>query len=406
MNFALWFYVFRFNFFPYIMRKICFVITSFIHYSRNLLILEELNRRDDVELHVALGGTALLPKYTSKYAHVRDMLLSDKIERIHELYFTLEGDNRAVKAKTTGLGIVEFGTLFNASKPDLVVVRGDRFEVLAAAVAASYMNIPVAHIEGGDISGTLDESVRHAITKLSHVHIATNKDAEQRLVRLGEDPKNIFNFGSPDVEVANVFGNERDDGVDFAQTGSGMPIALDEAFLMVMYHPVWQDSIEEGRLARQTQILLDAVQASGLPAIWFWPNADVGGEEISHTLRIFRDTSKKHRIRFMRYLPPRSFVKLLGKTRVLVGNSSAGIKESSFLGIPVVNVGSRQGKRLRAENVVDVDYDHEAIVEAIRRQSDVGRFAPSHLYHGDGTGRHIAGTLATVPLSVEKIFYE
>jgi UDP-N-acetylglucosamine 2-epimerase len=174
------------------------------------------------------------------------------------------------------------------------------------------MNIAVAHIEAGDISGTLDEQVRHAITKLAHLHIATNDAALERLRRMGENPRFMANFGSPDVEVVEVFGNGGANGVDLAQTGSGMPLNIADDFMVVMYHPVWQDALEEGKLARQTRAVLEAVHELAIPAIWFWPNADVGGEEISHELRIFRDQMREHKIRFMRYLPPRIFIKLLG----------------------------------------------------------------------------------------------
>jgi UDP-hydrolysing UDP-N-acetyl-D-glucosamine 2-epimerase len=387
------------------MRKIVFIITSFIHYSRNLLILEELNRREDVDLHIVVGGTALLPKYSSRYAHVRAMLEADGFQNIHELYFTLEGDNAVVKAKTAGLGIVEFSTLFNDIKPDMVVVRADRFEVLAAATAASYMNIPVAHIEGGDLSGTLDECIRHAITKLSHIHIATNNDARERLLRMGEDPRYVFNFGSPDIEVVHS-AVQKGESVDFTQTGSGAPINPDEDFLMVMYHTVWQEALEEGRIAAQTKMLLNVVHDAQLPVVWFWPNADVGAEEIAHELRIFRDLTEKHKIRFSRYLPPRMFISLLNKTRVLIGNSSAGIKESSYLGVPVVNIGSRQAKRMRAGNVIDVPYECATIKSAIEEQLSHGKYEPSGLYKADNTSAQIASTLATTPLRIEKAFCE
>src|SRR3989344_1222343 len=155
-------------------RKICFIITSFIHYSRNLLILDELKKRSDVDLHIIIGGTALLSKYSSKLAQVKEILIADGFKNLYEVYFNLEGDNTTIKAKTTGLGIVEFSSLFNNIKPDLVMVRGDRFEMLAGATAAAFMNIPIAHIEGGDTSGTIDESVRHAISKLSNLHFVTN----------------------------------------------------------------------------------------------------------------------------------------------------------------------------------------------------------------------------------------
>jgi UDP-hydrolysing UDP-N-acetyl-D-glucosamine 2-epimerase len=386
------------------MRKITFIITSFIHYSRNILILEELKLRKDVELHIVIGGTALLPKYSSKYSRLRNMLENDGFQNIHELYFSLEGDNNVVKAKTTGLGIIEFSTLFNDIKPDLIIVRADRFEVLSATVTARYMNIPVAHIEGGDLTGSLDDSVRHAITKLSHIHIVTNTPAQKRLVQMGEDPKYIFNFGSPDVEVVTKAINSKQ-AIDLSQTGSGSHFDFDKDFIMVMYHPVWQDAQKEGQLAKQTCSLLNAVHKSGYSAIWFWPNADVGAEEISHELRVFRDKTHEHKIHFMRYLPPKSFIWLLNKTRVLIGNSSAGIKECSYLGVPVVNIGTRQDKRLRASNVIDVDCTSENISNGILRQLQKKRYKASKLYYAENTGRNIARTLARVKLDHNKVFF-
>src|SRR3989344_9484819 len=218
-------------------RKICFVITSFIHYSRGLFILEELKHRRDVELHVVISGTALLAKYSSKYAYVKDILVREGYKNIHELYFNLEGDLHVVKAKTGGIGVIEFSTFFSQLRPDIVVVRGDRFEVLAAAIAAAYLHIPIAHIEGGDITGSIDESVRHAITKLSHLHFATNKDARKRILLMGENPKYVFNFGSPEVEVVRRIANSNHH-VDFSHTGSGAPFNLTSCFLIGLFQPI------------------------------------------------------------------------------------------------------------------------------------------------------------------------
>src|SRR3989344_6929592 len=191
-------------------RKICFVITSFIHYSRGLFILEELKHRRDVELHVVISGTALLAKYSSKYAYVKDILVREGYKNIHELYFDLEGDLHVVKAKTVGIGVIEFSTFFSQLRPDIVVVRGDRFEVLAAAIAAAYLHIPIAHIEGGDVTGTIDESVRHAITKLSHIHLTTNEASRRRVIQMGERPQAVFNVGSLDIELASFLNKKLD----------------------------------------------------------------------------------------------------------------------------------------------------------------------------------------------------
>jgi len=172
----------------------------------------------------------------------------------------------------------------------------------------------------------------------------------------------------------------------------------------VMYHPVWT---ELDKAARQTRELLVAVNEIGQQVLWFWPNFDAGAEEtVAHEMRAFKDQSPDNHIRFLRYLPPEQFLWLLRRTKCLVGNSSAGIKESSYLGVPVVNIGTRQGSRLRSENVVSVDHDKAAIQAAIRTQTAVGRFKPSSLYHADDTAKNIAQTLATVPLYIQKQFVE
>ncbi len=387
-------------------RKICFIVTSFIHYSRNFLILEELKNREDVDLHIVLGGVVLSDKYASHTFNVRRILENDGFGNIHEAYFNVDGDHPIVKAKTIGLGIVEFSSILHDIQPDLMVVRGDRFEVLAAAVAAAYMNIPIAHIEGGDISGTLDESVRHAITKLAHIHFATNEPARERILRMGEDARYVFNFGSPDIEVilqAEKQGIDTIDEAAFDQAGSGTQFSLDEKYVMVMYHPV---NTELGSLSENTKKLLSAVQRLDMPVVWFWPNFDAGAEYISHELRMFKEKTVNHKVKFLRYLPPRQFLSLLTKTECLIGNSSAGIKECSYLGIPVVNVGSRQNNRLRAENVLDCGNDSDEIYEVIRKQLGNGRYPSSRLYVSNDTGREIATTLAKTDLYTQKLFID
>jgi UDP-hydrolysing UDP-N-acetyl-D-glucosamine 2-epimerase len=382
-------------------RKICFVITSFIHYSRNFLILKELNNIYSVDLHIVVGGAALVSKYTSKEANLLEILKSDGIKNIHEIHFNLEGDGHIVKAKTTGLGILEFSTVFNLIKPDIVVVRGDRFEVLAATVAATYLGISLAHIEGGDLSGTLDESVRHAITKFAHIHFVTNEDAKQRVLRMGENKDYVFNFGSPDVEVIkknNALAYYPD---NYINKGSGANIDFSGPFIMVMYHPV---ASEIDSISKYTRLLLESIHKLNMQTIWFWPNFDVGSEEISTQLRFFNDMTKDHKIRFMRYLAPNDFLALLSKTKCFIGNSSAGIKECSYLGIPVVNIGSRQNNRLRTKNIKDVGYVEEDIIHSIKEQIAHGQYESDLTYNMDNTAYNIANTLATIDLYTQKSF--
>ncbi|MDP7367440.1 MAG: UDP-N-acetylglucosamine 2-epimerase [Candidatus Pacebacteria bacterium] len=381
-------------------RKICFVITSFIHYSRNLLVLEELKKRKDVDLHIVIGGTALLSKYTSKYTQIKTLLEEANFKNLYEVHFNLEGDTETVKAKTVGLGIVEFTNIFNNIKPDAVLVRGDRFEVLSAATAASYMNIPIAHIEGGDVSGTLDEAVRHSITKLAHIHFPTNEESKKRILKMGENKKYIFNFGSPDIEMIDKMSKSKR-VFDISKTGSGTDINLKDTFIIVMYHPVTTDV---KALSKNTRNLLNAVYEMGVQTLWFWPNVDLGSEEISHEMRMFSDKVSGHKIRFMRYLQPEQFSHVLKNANCMVGNSSAGIKECSYLGIPVVNIGSRQGKRLRVKNVVDVSENKEKIKKAIEKQLSNGTYKSSNIYYKKNTSKNIAKTLATVNLYVQKSF--
>lgn len=363
-------------------------------------MIEELKKRKDVELHIVVGGPALLSRYASKEAGIERMLREEGYNNIHEIHFNLEGDLPIVKGKTTGLGIIEFSTLFNNLKPDVVVIRGDRFEVLSAAIAAAYSNVPIAHIEGGDVSGTIDESVRHAITKFSHIHFPTNDEAKERIIQMGEDKNYIFNFGSPDVEVVSRMA-QKDHAIDINKTGSGAEISLKKDYIIVMYHPV---VTELKNNSSHIWKLINAINALNMQALWFWPNADAGSEEISHQLRIFNDRVKNHKVRFLRDIPPKKFVTLLKNSRCLVGNSSAGVKECSYLGIPVVNIGSRQSGRLRAENVMDVAHDESAIVKAIKKQLKHGRYPQSHLYGAQGTSKKIAEVIAIVNLYVQKKF--
>lgn len=382
-------------------RKICFIITSPIHYSRNLTILDELKKRRDIELHIILGGTAVLSKYLSKMADMGKMLRDSGFKNIHETFFYLDGHKDISKAKTVGLGIIEFSSTLNTIRPDVVVVRGDRFEVLAAVISATHLNISIAHIEGGDLSGNIDESIRHAITKLSHIHFTTNEFSKRRVIKMGENPEYTFNFGSPDIEAVSKFSRNKVDAE--INTGSGYQIDFSKPYIIVMFHPV---TTEEKTLIKTTNILLEAIVAMDIQTIWFWPNADNGSEEISHELRKFKDNNPNSKIRFMRYLPPQVFFSILRNTKCLVGNSSAGIKECSYLGIPVVNIGTRQNNRLKAENVVDVDFNKATIIKAIKKQIKLKNYNSSKIYHLKDTGKKIAKVLSTIDLYIQKKFFE
>ncbi len=378
-------------------RKVCFIITNRIHYARQEVLLRQLRDDPDLELQLIVGGSALLEKYSEVPAS-----LARNNYVVHEKMLNLiEGGSHVAMAKTAGLAVLELANTFEKLNPDIVLIRGDRFEQLAAAMTAAYLNKTVAHIEGGDVTGNIDESVRHAITKLSHIHFVTNDAAYRRVLQMGENPEFVFNVGSPDLEFAAQVKRVPDEGM-LNRIGVGGDIDFAKPYIMVIQHPV---TSEAENLENVTKTL-EAVHSLGVQTLWFWPNPDAGTDAISKGIRRFREQNHTSHIRFMIDIHPRDFSALLKRARCLVGNSSAGIKEASFFGTPVVNIGTRQQGRLRAENVVDVDHNIDAIRDAILRQMKHGPFEPSLIYYKQDTSKRIRKVLKTVPLYTQKRFFD
>jgi len=378
-------------------RKVCFVITSHIHYGRSKLILDELKKHKNIDLQIVVGASAIL----DPHGDVLTLLKRDGFAYHAKIFMTLEGGNPIAMAKTTGIGITEFATAFDNLQPDIVLVRGDRYEILAAVVAAAYLNIPIAHIEGGDVTGTIDESVRHAITKLAHIHFTTNDEAKKRVLAMGERPEYVFNFGAPELEfvVKNTFKITNE---FINRLGVGDVVNINEPYLVVMQHPV---TTEIGKNRANIEETLHAVHEVGIPTIWFWPNVDAGSDEVSKGIRVFREKYKPDHMRFVKYLPPEEFIALLKHSACLVGNSSAGIKEASYLGLPVVNIGSRQNGRMRGLNVVDVEHDRKKIKKAIEKQLAKGIYKSSKIYCKPNTSKNIVRILHSVSLYTQKAFH-
>jgi UDP-hydrolysing UDP-N-acetyl-D-glucosamine 2-epimerase len=381
-------------------RRVCFPITSRAYYGRCQLLLKKLHEHPGIELELMLGGSILLDKYSR---HIADDIETGGFTISASLFNVIEGGNHVAMAKTACLTALEFTNGFHAADPDLVVICGDRFEQLAIAMAAAYLNKTIAHIEGGDVTGSIDESVRHAITKLAHIHFVTNEDAERRVLAMGEDPKYVFNTGSLDVEVASQAGRAITSAV-VNSYGVGHELDVTRPFLLVIQHPVTTEAANR----RHLEETLRAVSALDMPAIWIWPNPDAGTGEMAESLRHFREQAghAAGKMRFITDVPVNEFIALLRIAACLVGNSSAGIKEGSFLGTPVVNIGARQQGRLHAENVAHVGYDEDEIVEAVGRQVSHGPYAPSHIYYREGTSQAMVDLLAGVGLYTQKRFYD
>ena len=380
------------------MRKVLVVIGSRANYSSIKSVMVAVRNHPDLQLQLVVGASALLDRFGA----VVDVIEADGFRPDAKVTMIVEGETPATMAKSTGLGLLEFPTMFELLRPDVVVSVGDRFETMATAVAASYMNIPVAHTMGGEISGTIDESIRHAVTKLAHIHFPANRQAADRIVRMGEDPAAVHAVGCPRIDlVAEIARSDVHlDAPDWLEReGVGAHISLDEPFLLVSQHPV---TTEYGCGEQQIIETLMALQELRMPTIMLWPNADAGSEDISRGMRTFRETRKPEYIRFYKNFPIDTYVRLMLLCACTVGNSSAPIREGAFLGVPAVNIGTRQLGRDRGPNVVDAEYDRWDIVAGIRRQLAHGRYASDPLY-GDGhAGPRVADVLARVPLRVQK----
>ena len=335
-----------------------------------------------------------------KFGEVADEMKANGYKSIEKIYTVIEGGDNVAMAKTTGLTILEYTNILQRLDPDMVVIIGDRFEVLAVTIASAYLNKIIVHIEGGDVSGTIDESVRHAVTKFAHIHFVTNDLSAKRVARMGENPDYIHNVGSLDVEFLENAPVIKD--LNFVnQLGVGSDIDITKPYLIVMQHPV---TTGEDNL-KNIQITLEAINDLGMPAVWFWPNIDAGTKEASNAIRTFREDNQGYNIRFIVHLPGDKFINLLKGASCFVGNSSTGIKECSYLGIPVVNIGTRQSGRLCAESVAHVDYDSKKIIEAIKSQLAKGRYPSSKIYYKPNTSRQIVAVLKKANPPIQKKFF-
>jgi UDP-hydrolysing UDP-N-acetyl-D-glucosamine 2-epimerase len=330
-----------------------------------------------------------------------DYIESDGFKVAARVYMVLEGENLASMAKTTGLGLLELATVFDNLRPDLVLTIADRYETMATAVAAAYMNLPVVHLQGGEVTGSIDEKVRHAVTKLADLHFVCTDMARERVQRMGEDPEAIFVTGCPSIDLAAEILESPALGFDpFERYGGvGASVNLSDGYIVVMQHPVTTEYQEAREHVYET---LHAVRDTGLPALWFWPNVDAGSDGTSGAIRSFREVEKPDNIHFFKNMAPTDFLRLIHNSRCIVGNSSVGIRECAFLGVPTVNIGSRQAGRERGQNVIDVGYDRQEILGAIRTHLSNGHLPHDRIY-GDGrAGERVADLLATVPLRIEK----
>lgn len=375
-------------------RKICVVVASRANYGRIKTVLRAIKNHPELELQLIVAASAIL----YRFGNVIEIIRQDGFEPDATVYMVIEGENPTTMAKSTGLAILELATLFENMKPDIVVTVADRYETMATALTASYMNIPLAHTQGGEVTGSIDESVRHAITRLAHIHFPASEMSKQRLINMGEDSNHIYLTGCPAIDLV--------EGLDYSDTavlsrygGTGEPIDMTKPYIVVLQHPV---TTEFGSGLMQINHTIKAVAELKMQTIWLWPNVDAGSDDVSKGLRMFREKHRPDYVHFYRNFSPEDYLKVINSASCLIGNSSSAIREGAFLGVPSVNIGTRQTGRERGPNVIDTGYDGAEILQAIKKQLAHGRYESCKIY-GDGkAGDRIAELLVNCPLQIQK----
>jgi UDP-N-acetylglucosamine 2-epimerase (non-hydrolysing) len=371
-------------------RKIAVVTTGRADYGLLRYALKALRSDRGCTLQLVVGGSHL----SRAAGHTIDEIRADGFRIAATVKTPVRGDSGVAAAGAMGTALARFATAFRRLRPDLVLVIGDRYEMLAAACAAALTGKVIVHLHGGEVTaGSLDEGWRHAITKIAHLHLATTREFAERIAAMGEPRRNIRVVGSPGVEALR-----RTPYLEREELATALGFPLEDPIAIVTYHPVTNDP---PATKREFSALLSALERSAFGTIVAtWPNADPGASLITEGLR--RAARRDARIRIVRSLGAQRYPSLMRLAAVMAGNSSSGIIEAPSLGLPVVNVGSRQAGRPRAANVIDVSGERAAIVSALRKALSATFRARARRarnpYDGGPTSRRVARFLLTVRL--------
>ena len=379
-------------------KKICVVVANRANYSSIKSAMRAIDAHPDLELQVIAGASVLLDRYGSAI----DLIREDGFTPDATFHMIIEGETPSTMAKSAGLGLLELPTLLEGLKPDVVLAVGDRFEVIAVAVAAVFMNIPLAHTMGGEVTGTIDESVRHAVTKLAHIHFPANAASGERIIKMGEDPATVHVVGCPRIDlIRETLEGSAELGEDIfaAFKGVGDSFKLDSDFLLVSQHPV---TTEYGQARRQIEETLHALNELQMHTIMIWPNVDAGSEDIAKGIRTFREHNECAYLHMFKNLPIDVYVRLMNKCACIIGNSSSAIREGAYIGVPAVNIGTRQNARQRGANVIDVGHDKNEIISVVKRQIAHGKYESENIYGDGNAGKRIADILASCQVRIQK----
>jgi UDP-hydrolysing UDP-N-acetyl-D-glucosamine 2-epimerase len=379
-------------------RRICIVTSSRADYGHLYWVMKEIQRQQALELQVAVTGMHLSPEFGLTAA----VLESDGFRIDARVEGLLSSDTPVGVAKSIGLTTIGFADAFERLAPDMIVLLGDRFELLAAAQAALVARIPIAHIAGGDTTeGAYDEAIRHSITKMSHVHFVTNDQAHRRVLQLGENPDYVFNFGSPGLDYIRHAAL-----LSRAELESSLNFRFRARNLLVTFHPVTLDpTSSSAHLAELLSALEDLGEDVGV--VFTMSNADNDGRVIRAALEAFV-AAAGGRAAAYESLGSIKYLSVMAQVNMVVGNSSSGLYEAPSLHKPTVNIGDRQRGRLRAKSVIDCEPRRHAIAAAIEAAFGLDCSSVVNPY-GDGfAAAKIAGVLAALPAGknlVQKHFF-
>lgn len=381
--------------------RVAVVLVDRANYGRLRPILRLLKDDKEVELQIIVTGSMLL----DRFGNTVNVVEADGFTIDERIYMELEGGVPATMVKSIGLATIELGNAFNRLKPDFTLLIGDRYEALSAAIASVYQNICLVHIQGGEVTGSIDESTRHAITKLAHYHFPATKRAAQYIIQMGEPEENVIFCGCPSADVVAEMANNELQLTNgyFDALGVGSHLDLDKRFVLVLFHPVTTEYLG-GEL--QMMELLAALSKSGEQILLIWPNIDAGADGIAQAIRRFREKNPNAPLHAYKNFELAKYIPLLKKACCLVGNSSSFIRDASFLGTPVVLVGSRQDGRECSEAVTRVDPERVQILEAVRAQISHGAYGISTIYGEAGASAQIVEKIKTLkPFAQKKLAY-
>lgn len=370
-------------------RKIAVITGTRADYGLMRSTLRAIDSHQYLELVLIVTGMHL----SHEFGHTIDDIKEDGFTVASEADLLLSGDSRTSMATSAGLGIIRLSQIFELTNPDILLIEGDRWEVLSGAIAASFMNIPVAHVSGGDITegGSIDDSIRHSITKLSHIHFPGTPQSAERILNMGEEKLRIHMVGDP--------GN---DLVGFESLGSEKLEAMfslkpNNPFLLVVQHPV---TSEIENISVQIRETMESIIELGMQSIIIYPNSDSGGRQF---IDVIKEYSEHPNIKIYKSLTRDVYLSLLATCSVVIGNSSSGIVESPHFKKPVVNIGNRQKGRERSTNVIDTGYDKDQIIAAVKKALYDDKFKESveqctNPYASENTGLKIANILYDIKI--------